>query len=141
SYIPISIAHISTFPPCLATLMASSNENTDLPLPDTPNNTYMLPLMYSPTDEYFDFHTLNDSPSLRRSYSSRNLSTPDFISVPILSRTLVLILTDSRYSGNHFSTNSLPSNSLSFRSYSPDSCTSIIAFLAANPLTRLVSHA
>src|SRR5699024_8697877 len=93
SYIAISIAHTSTFPPCTAILIASSNANTDFPLPDSPNRVYILPDTYSPIAENFDFHNLNDSPALRRSYSSRNLSAPVLMSVPTLSRTVVLILT------------------------------------------------
>src|SRR5690625_345743 len=140
SYHPISIAQIRTLAPCCAAYTASSSVNIDLPRPDSPNTVYIFPETYSPIAEYFDFHTLNDSPSFLRSYSSKNLSLPDFMSVPISLRTLVPILTDSTIRGNHSPTNSCPSSSLSFRSNSPVSNRFMIRFFAENDLTRSASH-
>src|SRR5690625_7904460 len=69
----------------------------------------MFPDKYSPIAGNRDFHTRNDSPALRLSYSSRNLSLSLFSSVPTSSRTLVLILTDSTCGIKYFSINSFRS--------------------------------
>src|SRR5699024_12820254 len=103
SYIAISTAHTSTFPPCTAILIASSNANTDFPLPDSPNRVYILPDTYSPVAQNFDFQSLNDSPALRRSYPSTNLSAPVLMSDPTLPRTVVLVLTHSKSFANQYS--------------------------------------
>src|SRR5699024_1312576 len=106
AYQPISIAHINTLAPCWAAYTASSIVNIDFPRPLSPKIVYIFPLTYSPIALNFDFQTLNDFPDFLRSYSSRNLSAPFFISVPTSLRTLVPILTDSTTLGNHFSINS-----------------------------------
>src|SRR5690625_2767398 len=134
SYQPISRVQARTFAPCMAAYMASSSVKTDLPRPDSPKTVYIFPEIYSPMALNFDFHTLKDSPTLRRSYSARNLSVSFLTSVPTLSRTSVLILTDSSAFGNHESTNSFPPSSFNFRSNSPVSNQSTTAFFAEKSL-------